>query len=113
MQNINSEQLQQILTLMYVLAISLVVLATVGLSAAVVVLRQNKAMLQMLFQSASPETQKLLRGIAAGVNEVADLAVEVTNPDKPSAAVTTTTTTTTSAEPIPPKALPADAGALG
>lgn len=80
MENLNPEQVQQLFTLLYVMASALVVLAFTGIGAAVMVLRQNKTLLQMLFESASPETQKLLRNIAVGVNDIADLAVEVTNP---------------------------------
>jgi hypothetical protein len=78
LKGISPEQLQQIINLVYVLVLAVVGLGSVGIGAAIVTLRQHKDLLRMVYASASPETQLLLRNVALSVNDVADLAVEVT-----------------------------------
>jgi hypothetical protein len=100
---ISSEQFQQLITLVYVLIGLLGALAFVGVGGLIAFARGNKETLRLAFQSASPETQQLIRTLVKEINDAADLAVEVTTPGDTSGQTTTTTTTTLSAEPVTPQ----------
>ncbi len=79
------QALLNLVTLVAVLVLALAALGTAGLAGLFLTLRQNGRLLEHLYQSASPETQKLIRDIVLAVQQGADLAEELTDgdPDTP------------------------------
>ena len=79
MENINVETAQQFINLVSIVVLALIALFTVGFGGFILIIRQNRDMVEKLYLSASPETQALIRDIVKYAKELATVADEVTD----------------------------------
>lgn len=81
MQNVTTDQIQQVINIVVVLTGAVVALGTVGLGAAVIVIRQNKELAHMAWMSIPlPERDSIRTGIVVA-KQALDLADEITAPN--------------------------------
>lgn len=80
MQNLTSDQVQMLINVIVGVSVSLVALSGVFATSLVLVVRQNKNMAQMLYNSIPVQYQAIIRSDVTAAKQAIDLADEITAP---------------------------------
>ena len=89
----DATQTQQLINIVTLLALAVVGLATAGMTGLVLVIRQNKAQAEMIWQSIPLTTQQTIRPVIQGGKLLFDTADEIVDPPPATGSATKTTST--------------------